>query len=119
MNNHYRKGWKCPACGDLDGTHINGCRFSPPYDTDNDIRAYYQRHAPLPTASASSRHQWCRYSGPGRGDCEHSVGVPTIYDETTTDEYGIPNGWCDYCWASFRLRWCESRIIELEEELRA
>lgn len=37
-----RKGWKCPACGDLDGKHITGCRFSPPFDTDDDIRRYYE-----------------------------------------------------------------------------
>lgn len=40
-----RPGWKCPACGDLDGSHIKGCRFSPPFDTDEDIRRYYDAQA--------------------------------------------------------------------------
>ena len=63
-----RKGWKCPACGDLDGKHIAGCRFSPPYDTDDDIRRYYESHrshdpnggpdpAPHPDSAGDSEDQ--------------------------------------------------------------
>lgn len=55
------------------------------------------------TDTKGSRHQWCRYSGPGRGDCEHSIGVPDELTDDNTDEYGIPDGWCDYCWLSRRL----------------
>lgn len=36
---------KCPACGDLDGQHIKGCRFSPPYGTFDDMRHYYEAQA--------------------------------------------------------------------------
>lgn len=49
-------------------------------------------------AAPRSPHQFCRYAGPGRGDCEHFVGRPTVMDKITCDEYGIPYGWCDYCW---------------------
>ena len=48
---------------------------------------------------------WCRYARPGRGDCAHFVGlpgksIPGRHDgpDDTVDEYGIPNGWCEYCW---------------------
>lgn len=60
----------------------------------------------VPTATATAgvgcRHQWCRYSGPSRGDCLHYYGVPNTLDSNTTDGYGIPHGWCDYCWAAYQ-----------------
>ena len=57
-------------------------------------------------------HQWCRYSGPGRGDCLHFVGVPETLDETTCDEYGIPHGWCDYCWLQYRFEHLNEGMVE-------
>lgn len=42
----------------------------------------------------------CMLSGPGRGDCEHFVGLPKQENEETTDEYGRPFGWCEACWQS-------------------
>ena len=56
----------------------------------------------------------CTLSGPGRGDCEHAVGlpgksIPGQHDgqDDTVDAYGKPNGWCWSCWKS-------KRIAELE-----
>ena len=39
-----RQRWagKCPSCGDLDGKHIAGCRFAPPFGTFTDMCAYYE-----------------------------------------------------------------------------
>jgi len=48
-------------------------------------------------------HIWCRLSGPGRGDCEHFIGLPDKIDDSATDEYGIPFGWCEWCWLVFKF----------------
>lgn len=47
----------------------------------------------------------CLLAGPGRGDCEHAVGLPGKSipgqhdgDDDTVDHYGKPNGWCWFCW---------------------
>ena len=60
----------------------------------------------------------CLYAGPGRGDCEHFIGlpgqsIPNQHDgpDDTVDAYGKPNGWCWSCWRS-------KRIAELEETER-
>ena len=52
----------------------------------------------------------CKLSGPGRGDCENFVGlpgksIPGQHDgpDDTVDVYGIPNGWCDYCWQPYSV----------------
>lgn len=52
----------------------------------------------------------CLYAGPGRGDCEHFIGLPgkTIAGQhdgpdSTVDAYGKPNGWCWSCWRSYQL----------------
>jgi len=49
----------------------------------------------------------CTMVGPGRGDCEHFVGLPGISNpgqhdgpDDTVDEYGKPYGWCWSCWKS-------------------
>jgi len=59
----------------------------------------------------------CTFAGPGRGDCEHAVGLPGISipgrhdgDDDTVDFAGKPNGWCWSCWRS-------KRIADLEAEL--
>lgn len=59
----------------------------------------------------------CTLAGPGRGDCEHAVGLPGESipgqhdgDDDTVDVYGKPNGWCWSCWKDYRIR-------ELEKEL--
>ena len=59
----------------------------------------------------------CKLSGPGRGDCEHFVGLPDVLDETTTDEYGIPHGWCDYCWQSHRLSALREQLRNRERQI--
>jgi hypothetical protein len=53
----------------------------------------------------------CLYAGPGRGDCEHFVGLPGKSipgqhdgDDDTVDVYGRPNGWCWSCWKGYQLR---------------
>lgn len=62
-------------------------------------------------------HQWCRYSGPRRGDCSHFVGLPETLDETTCDEYGIPHGWCDYCWLQYRFEHLNEGMVERWEAI--
>jgi hypothetical protein len=67
----------------------------------------------------------CVLSGPGRGDCEHYLGVPKTFDETTTDCYGRPKGWCEICWCHYQIERLKSRKITsideipLVQELRA
>ena len=46
----------------------------------------------------------CFHTGPGRGDCEHFIGMPSVVDGTTTDVYGKPHGWCWTCWRVYQLR---------------
>ena len=77
-----------------------------------------------PTASPLPDHVWCRFSGPGRGDCAHFIGlpgksIPGQHDgpDDTVDVYGIPNGWCEYCWKSHQLEQAENRIEKLSELL--
>jgi hypothetical protein len=68
----------------------------------------------------NSEHIWCRFAGLGRGDCEHFVGlpgksIPGQHDgpDDTVDVYGIPNGWCEYCWSCHKLTIAENKIKEL------
>jgi hypothetical protein len=50
----------------------------------------------------------CLYADPGRGDCEHFVGLPGLVirgqhdGPPTEDVYGKPNGWCWHCWWSYK-----------------
>lgn len=67
----------------------------------------------------------CTLAGPGRGDCEHFVGLPGYsipgqHDgpDDTVDAYGKPNGWCWSCWKSYRLMQAQARIQELEGRLQ-
>jgi len=46
----------------------------------------------------------CLLSGPDRGDCRHSVGLPDVLNETTTDSYGRPHDWCQICWDGEKLK---------------
>ncbi len=69
-----------------------------------------QSHAePTPGPDLDDSH--CAYAGPGRGDCEHFVGlpgelIPGQHDglDDTVDVYGRANGWCWFCWHSFQLQ---------------
>ncbi len=58
-----------------------------------------------------------RGTGPGRGDCDHFVGLPAVEDETTTDEYGRPHGWCQICWQGEQIRRLQSERRELRKRL--
>lgn len=58
----------------------------------------------------------CTLSGPMRGDCEHFIGIPEALDETTTDEYGRPHGWCFYCWMNHKQRLLERELESLRSE---
>jgi hypothetical protein len=60
------------------------------------------------TAQARLKSHGCSLAGPGRGDCEHFVGLPAILDKTTTDVYGKPNEWCWHCWWSYRTHKAEA-----------
>jgi hypothetical protein len=70
-------------------------------------------------AGTGSRHQWCRYSGPGRGDCANSIGLPVDgfdpKDPNVADVYGIPHGWCDYCWMSHQNAQLEQALTHMAE----
>jgi hypothetical protein len=62
----------------------------------------------------------CKYAGPGRGDCEHFVGLPSGLNESTTDVYGKPNDWCWFCWLSYRLVKAQEKLdpTDLSKKLR-
>lgn len=68
------------------------------------------------------REPRCQLAGPGRGDCEHAVGLPGIEQEVdhdgprTQDCYGKPNGWCWWCWHAFKLEAAEARYTRQAEE---
>jgi len=64
----------------------------------------------------NARQGCCMFAGPGRGDCENSVGLPGESipeqhdgDDDTVDVYGKPNGWCWACWNGKRIRELEAR----------
>lgn len=66
----------------------------------------------------------CVYSGPGRGDCEHAVGLPGKSipgqhdgDDDTVDHTGKPNGWCSPCWREYQLRQLERLQGRLDHAL--
>lgn len=46
----------------------------------------------------------CKLAGPGRGDCFHFIGLPESVEGKPIDEYGIPLGWCDYCWLHYKVQ---------------
>ena len=64
---------------------------------------------PTPTADVDTDTSGCLFAGPGRGDCEHAVGLPGEDRDVdhdgprTEDAYGRPNGWCWSCWKSYRI----------------
>lgn len=62
---------------------------------------------------------WCRYAKEGRGDCEHFVGLPKVENEETTDEYGIPHGWCEYCWSQEKRRRLEAENAKLKQDIES
>ena len=55
----------------------------------------------------------CLMAGPGRGDCERFIG-----STLETDEYGVPNGWCQVCFRIQQRSELWARIAKLEEALR-
>lgn len=57
----------------------------------------------------------CIYSGPGRGDCEHFLGLPSP-ERQTTDEYGKPHDWCWPCWKMHLLNDARATIATLTSE---
>ena len=70
---------------------------------------------------------FCQLTKPGRGDCEHFIGLPGIsipgqHDghDDTKDCYDKPNGWCWACWRSYensRLRTLVASYEALNEEV--
>lgn len=64
----------------------------------------------------------CSFAGPGRGDCEHFIGlpgksIPGQHDDSddTVDVYGKPNEWCWFCWHSLqidRLQVANAALVE-------
>lgn len=66
----------------------------------------------------------CRYAGPGRGDCEHFVGLPGESipgqhdgDDDTVDHYGKPNGWCWHCWLMHERDRLQRELRETSEDV--
>lgn len=64
----------------------------------------------------------CTLAGPGRGDCEHAVGLPGKSvpgqhdgDDDTVDVYGKPNGWCWSCWKSHQIKRLEAEVMEFKD----
>lgn len=77
------------------------------------------RNMPIrfPSSYGDAARRGCLFSDPGRGDCEHSVGLPgrrIIGDGTddTIDEYGRPNGWCEVCWRGRQIQFLEHALFE-------
>ena len=73
---------------------------------------------PIGVIGQVSNRVWCRFAGPGRGDCAHFIGLPAVFDQATTDEYGIPHGWCEYCWSSHQRDELHLRCHELMSALK-
>ena len=71
-----------------------------------------------PSSREEAKRVWCRFAGPGRGDCEHYVGIPKEekYPETV-DEYGIPHGWCEYCWSVEKRNRLTALLEKKDEEI--
>lgn len=67
-----------------------------------------------PLGESRAGEPTCQLAGPGRGDCLHFVGLPVTLDETTTDHYGKPHGWCWWCWQSHRLA-IATQVVEAAE----
>lgn len=66
-------------------------------------------------AGVADRSGGCAFTGPGRGDCAHFLGLPATFDARNTDAYGKPHGWCWICWrvhreeTAFARGWGEGR----------
>lgn len=87
-----------------------------PYSMMDDNPLYLHPAAPSQESGGG-----CTLAGPGRGDCEHFIGLPGLSepgqhdgDDDTVDAYGKPNGWCWSCWKSYRIAKLEDRVRELE-----
>lgn len=69
------------------------------------------------TADVDTDTSGCLFAGPGRGDCEHAVGLPGEDRDVdhdgprTEDAYGRPNGWCWSCWKSYRIATLEREAM--------
>jgi hypothetical protein len=79
------------------------------------LRAFYSK--------VESGGGGCVLAGPGRGDCENSVGLPGQSvpgqhdgDDDTVDACGKPNGWCWPCWKSRQIAQLQSEIEKLRRE---
>ncbi len=67
----------------------------------------------------------CQYAGPGRGDCEHAVGVPDMHGMSIEsrkgvkdiDTFGKPIGWCWYCWLSYQLKERTEQLAKAEAHI--
>lgn len=60
----------------------------------------------------------CLLAGHGRGDCEHFVRLPgLLIAGHHTDDYGKPNGWCWFCWWSYRTQRAEASAPDMAKEL--
>lgn len=77
----------------------------------------YVRADTVRTAAPAAADVCCTLAGPGRGDCLHFVGlpgksIPGQHDgpDDTVDAYGRPNGWCFYCWLSYRLEQLQAKL---------
>jgi len=65
----------------------------------------------------------CTLTAPGRGDCEHAVGLPGKlippgqHDgaDITVDAYGKPNGWCWSCWKNHQIRLLRAELAKAEK----
>ena len=67
----------------------------------------------------------CTFAGPGRGDCEHFIGlpgfsIPNQHDgpDITKDSYGKPNGWCWQCWKSYQIAKLHSALTVTRKALQ-
>ena len=66
----------------------------------------------------------CTLAGPGRGDCENSVGlpgesIPGQHDgpDDTVDAHGKPNGWCWFCWLAHQVERLKAEKSDFEDTM--
>lgn len=91
--------------------------------TQDDIRRIVDTIHNLQLQNLPQSHDGhCFYASPGRGDCEHFIGlpghsVPGQHDgpDDTVDAYGKPNGWCWHCWLTHQKSELEAKVRELQQ----
>lgn len=126
-----RKKWpECQDCGGKRCNPVGLVRWPEDDDPYIGINCLRDRFKKLQTRLADIERALngggCTLSGPGRGDCEHEIGLPGKSipgqhdgEDDTVDVYGKPNEWCWSCWKSYRISMLEQKIERIRNYLDA